>query len=166
MNNKKKIVTISVSVVILIFIVGIFILTRKDEEFTSTSIFDPADTAIYYEDRAMQEEWGKDTIEILKGGKSTYNEYEDLKLKNSYTFETSQAEMMQILNVVEESNFLFLKDEYIDPMIMDGEIEKLTITYGDQTKTVMIANTYMEEFTRVVTELFKLVEKKTDAKVN
>ncbi|MBU1895805.1 hypothetical protein KJ641_02965 [Patescibacteria group bacterium] len=163
---KKKSIIIIAIVVILIFIAGIFILTRKDEEFTSTSMFDSADTAIYYEDRAMQEEWGKDTIEILKGGKSTYNEYEDLKLKNSYTFETSQAEMTQILDLVEKSNFLSLKDEYVDPMIMDGEVEKLTITYGDQTKTVMIVNTYREEFTRVVTELFKLVEMKTDAKVN
>ena len=161
--KHKTLLPLTLAIIILI-IVGIFIFSKKDKEPTLT--FDPSDTAIYYEDRAMNEEWGKDTLEILKSGKSAYNEYEDLKLKKSYKFETSQAELAQILDIVEKSGFLSLKDEYADPMIMDGEVEKLTITYGNQTKTVMVINTYVEEFTQVVTELFKLIEMKTDAKVN
>ena len=153
----KKIWIIFIVIGILIFAV---VLISRQKAKAPSFLFDLADTAIYYEDRAMHEEWGKITLEISKDGSSMLNKYKDLELKESYPFETSKAELSEILDAAEQNGFLSLRDEYISHDVMDGGIETMTIFYGDKSKTVTIVNANIDGFRLVTVEIFKLLNQK------
>lgn len=153
---------IIVAVLFMVFTI-IFISREKDKE--PVFVFDPADSGIYYESGAMHEEWGKSTFEILKGGNSTYNKYQDLELKETHTFETSDSELAKILNVAGQNGFLSFNDEYEDPAIMDGGYDIITIYYGNNSKTVTLKNYNLLEFSLVESEILKLFSEKI-GKVN
>ena len=151
-----------VAILFVIFTI-IFISCSKDKE--PVFVFDPADSGIYYESGAEHEEWGKSTFEILKGGKSTYNKYEHLELKETHTFETSEAELAKILNIAGQNGFLSLNDEYEDPAIMDGGYDTITIHYGDNSKTVTLKNYHILEFSLIESEIYKLFSEKIGKKI-
>ena len=152
-------------IIAILFVVFTIIFISREKNKYPIFVFDPADSGIYYESGAEHEEWGKSTFEILKGGKSTYNKYEHLELKETHTFETSEAELAKILNVAGQNGFLFLEDEYEDPAIMDGGYDIITIYYGDNSKTVNLKNYNLLEFSLVESEVFKLFSEKI-GKVN
>ena len=68
---KLKYALIIIAVIVLIIIAGIF-LPKKDngKDNITPSAFKPGQLSISYEDGAMYEEWGKNTLEILSIVKS------------------------------------------------------------------------------------------------
>lgn len=156
--NKKKIFIIST--IIIIVITAVVLLFRQGGKVNNFSI-DPADAGLYYEMRAMHEEWGKLTLEIEKGGASTLKRYQELELKETIPFDVSQEELAQILNVAEQEEFFSFQEVYEDPMIMDGSITVITIFYGNESKTVKVINDYNEGFSAVESEIAKLINEKT-----
>ena len=156
--NKKKIFIIFAIIIIVIAVVALFF--RQGEKENNLSI-DPADVGLYYEMSAIHEEWGKLTLEIEKGGASTLRRYKELELKETVPFNTSQEELVQILNTVEQEGFFSLRDVYEDSMGIDGEIIVIKIFYGNESKTVKVINDYNEIFSAVESEIAKLLNKKT-----
>lgn len=156
---KIKKIGIIIGALGVLVIIG-FLATRQKNEEYSLSQFNPKDTGIYYEEKAMHEEWGKSTTEIQKGGKVQFNMYQGFEIIKSGSYELSEAELTRILSVAEKSDFLTLRDEYVDPFIMDGGIETLTINYGNKSKTVTVKNNRVEWFDAIVNEINKLTAEK------
>jgi len=155
MKNKKIIIVFGIAVAV----VAVFL--SRDKKGGDFLVIDPADAGLNYETGAMHEEWGKTTLDIEKGGKSTFRKYENLELKEEISFDASEDELAQILNVASQGGFFSLRDVYKDPSIMDGGFTAITIFYGDESKTVKVINDYNESFDAVESEIYKLIGKKT-----
>ena len=147
-----------IGIIILLVIVGIILFNKKDT-FVDTVVNPPA-FSIYYEEMAMHEEWGKNTLEILEDGTGSYNKYEGLELQENYDFELSEEELAQIWQVVEKNKFFSLRDEYKDPSIMAAGSGKITITSEGQTKTVVVVNYYLLEFHEIESKILTIIKSK------
>lgn len=143
-------------------IISLLFLTACCQKDTVNYSFDPSDTSIYYETGAMYVEWGQYKLNIDKGGEATFEAHAELELKKAESFQVSEEELDVILNIAEENDFLGLNDNYEDPSIMDGGYSLITINYGDEYKSVRVANINIPEFDAVETAITQLLENKID----
>lgn len=120
----------------------------------------PEDFQLKYQTGATHAEWGTYALRIYPNGSAIFN-------KSAYNYSRkdsiliTEKEMLDIYTVIVQNNFFQLKEEYMDPSIMDGGYSKITVNADGKEHTVTVVNTEQEQFNKLEDKINEIILKRS-----
>jgi hypothetical protein len=74
------------------------------------------------------------------------------------TKELYSSDILPFMRVLQENSFANMNKRYRDPDIMDGDYERLLVTWDGQSKNVLLVNRTLKRFSLIVKSLRQLGE--------